>query len=70
MLVGAWAGIVAFVGPEFAYRPTSASAWQWTTANWLLHLVPGAMAVAGGLAAVGGPGRPPPALAGCSTWPP
>ncbi len=53
VLVGAWAGIVAFVGPEFAYRPTSASPWQWTTANWLLHLVPGAMAVAAGLAAIG-----------------
>src|SRR5207248_4094471 len=52
VLFGAWAGIVAFVGPEFAYRPTSGSAWQWTTANWLLHLVPGAMAVAAGLVAI------------------
>lgn len=49
-LLGAWGGIVAFVGPAFGYEPTSASTWQWTTANWLLHLVPGAMAVVAGLA--------------------
>jgi hypothetical protein len=48
-LLGAWAGIVGFVGPEFGYRPTSASSWQWTTANWLLHLVPGAVAFGAGL---------------------
>jgi hypothetical protein len=48
-LLGAWAGIVTFVGPDFGYRPTTSSAWQWTTANWLLHLIPGAVAVAAGL---------------------
>jgi hypothetical protein len=48
-LLGAWAGIVGFVGPEFGYQPTSASSWQWTTANWLLHLVPGAVALGAGL---------------------
>lgn len=49
-LLGAWGGIVAFVGPAFGYTPTAASSWQWTTANWLLHLVPGAMALVAGLA--------------------
>lgn len=48
-LLGAWGGIVAFVGPEFGYRPTSSTSWQWTTTNWLLHLVPGAMALVAGL---------------------
>lgn len=48
-LMGAWAGIVAFVGPDFGFRPTSASTWQWTTDNWLLHLIPGAVAVGAGL---------------------
>jgi hypothetical protein len=38
-----------FVGPYFGYRPTSATTWQWTTNNWLLHLLPGAVAVVGGL---------------------
>lgn len=48
-LIGAWAGIVAFVGPDFGFRPTTVSAWQWTTDNWLLHLIPGAVAVGAGL---------------------
>jgi hypothetical protein len=53
VLLGAWAGIVAFVGPAFGYRATTSSSWQWTTTNWLLHLVPGAMAVAAGLVLLG-----------------
>ncbi|MCL2394597.1 MAG: hypothetical protein FWC87_07915 [Acidimicrobiaceae bacterium] len=48
-LLGAWAGIVAFVGPAFGYEATATSTWQWTTANWLLHLIPGAMALVAGL---------------------
>jgi hypothetical protein len=48
-LVGAWGAISVFVGPDFGYRPTTAGAWQWTTNNWLLHLIPGAVAVAAGL---------------------
>jgi hypothetical protein len=48
-LVGAWGGICVFVGPYFGYRPTSATTWQWTTNNWLLHLLPGAVAFAAGL---------------------
>jgi hypothetical protein len=48
-LLGAWAAIVGFVGPEFGYQATNNSSWQWTTANWLLHLVPGAVAFVAGL---------------------
>ena len=48
-LVGAWGAISVFVGPDFGYRPTSAGSWVWTTQNWLLHLLPGAVAVAAGL---------------------
>jgi hypothetical protein len=48
-LVGAWGAISVFVGPDFGYRPSSASAWSWTTQNWLLHLIPGAVAVVAGL---------------------
>jgi hypothetical protein len=48
-LVGAWGGICVFVGPYFNYRPTSATTWEWTTNNWLLHLLPGAVALAAGL---------------------
>jgi hypothetical protein len=48
-LVGAWGGICVFVGPYFGYAPTSATTWQWTTNNWLLHLLPGAVALAAGV---------------------
>jgi hypothetical protein len=46
--VGAWGAISVFVGPDFGYRPTSAVAWAWSTQNWLLHLLPGAVTVAAG----------------------
>ncbi len=49
ILLGAWAALVAFIGPSFGYQATTASSWRWTTTNWLLHLVPGAVAVVGGL---------------------
>jgi len=52
-LVAAWGGISVFVGPLFDFRPTSVSAWQWTTQNWLLHLVPGAVGLAAGLMMLG-----------------
>ncbi len=48
-LVGAWGAISVFVGPIFGYQPTSAGSWAWTTQNWLLHLLPGAVAVVAGL---------------------
>ena len=48
-MLGAWAGIVAFVGPEFHYPITSTTSWDWTAANALLHLWPGVVALAAGL---------------------
>ena len=49
LLLGAWGGIVAYVGPLFDYRMGTGSAWEWTTANWELHAAPGAAVVLGGL---------------------
>ena len=49
ILLGAWGGIVAYVGPLFDYRMSSGPAWQWTTAHWELHAAPGAAVVVGGL---------------------
>jgi hypothetical protein len=49
MLVGAWGAIAVFVGPTFGYRPTSYNAWDWTTQNWLLHLIPGAVGFVAGV---------------------
>lgn len=52
VLVGAWGAISVFVGPYFGYHPTTDSTWSWTTQNWLLHLIPGAVGFVGGLLAV------------------
>ena len=49
VLLGAWGGVVAFVGPLFGYRMTGGPAWDWTTAHWQLHAAPGAAVVLGGL---------------------
>jgi len=48
-LVGLWGGAVAYFGPEIGFAPSGASAWQWTWTNTALALMPGAVAVAGGL---------------------
>jgi hypothetical protein len=52
VLVAAWGALAPFVGPEFGYRPAGASAWQWSTAHWLLSLIPGAVALVAGLVVV------------------
>jgi hypothetical protein len=49
LLVGAWGAIAVFVGPTFGYRPTSYNSWDWTTQNWLLHLIPGAVGFVAGM---------------------
>ena len=48
-ILGAWAGIAAFVGPQFHYPVTSQKSWDWTAANALLHLWPGVVALVAGL---------------------
>jgi hypothetical protein len=70
LLVGAWGAVCVLVGPYFGYRPTSATTWEWTTNNWLLHLLPGAAAVAAGVMIItlspirrAGPARGPRAIA-------
>ena len=48
-VVGGWAGIAPFVGPDFNYPITSTTKWEWTASNALLHLWPGVVAVVAGL---------------------
>ena len=48
-VIGAWAGIAAFIGPDFNYSITSTKRWDWTAANALLHLWPGVVALVAGL---------------------
>lgn len=49
ILLGAWGGIVAYVGPRIGFRMDSSAAWAWTTSRWELHAAPGGAVVLGGL---------------------
>jgi hypothetical protein len=49
VLIGAWGGIVAYVGPTFGYQADGSPSWYWDFQHALLHLIPGAVAVAAGL---------------------
>jgi hypothetical protein len=61
LLVGAWGGIVPFVGPVFGFSADGTSSWYWNLSHALLWLVPGAVAVVCGMAMLG---HVPRALAG------
>src|SRR5260370_28848443 len=56
ILLGAWGGLVTFVGPYFHYAYTYAStpdkAWHYTSGRLWLSIVPGAAALMGGLLVV------------------
>lgn len=49
VLLGAWGGIVPFVGPLFGYSADGSPSWSWNLAHALLGLAPGAAAVFAGL---------------------
>ncbi len=52
ILLGAWGGLVPFVGPYFHYAYTPEKAWAYTSGRLWLSIVPGAAAVIGGLLVV------------------
>ncbi len=49
ILLGLWGGLVPFVGPYFDYSYGSDKTWDWTTGRGWLEVLPGAVAVVGGL---------------------
>jgi hypothetical protein len=49
VLLGAWGGLIAFIGPYFHYAYSPASAWTYTTGRLWLEILPGASALVGGL---------------------
>jgi hypothetical protein len=49
VLLGAWGGLIAFVGPYFNYAYTPDRAWAFNTGRFWLSLLPGAITVFGGL---------------------
>jgi hypothetical protein len=49
VLLGAWGGLIAFIGPYFHYAYTPDKAWTYTTGRLWLEIVPAAGAILGGL---------------------
>jgi hypothetical protein len=49
ILLGAWGALVPFVGPYFDFAFSPDRAWAWTEARGWLQVLPGAVAVVGGL---------------------
>ena len=52
ILLGAWGGLVPFVGPYFHYAYSPDKAWAYTSGRLWLSVAPGAAAVLGGLLVV------------------
>lgn len=53
VLLGAWGGLVPFIGPQFGYAYTPDATWTMTWGRLWLEVVPGAVAVLGGLLLIG-----------------
>lgn len=49
LLLGAWGGLIAFVGPYFHYAYTPDVAWTYNTPRLWLEILPGAATFLGGL---------------------
>jgi hypothetical protein len=52
IILGAWGGLIPFVGPYFHYAYSPDTAWHYTSGRLYLSIVPGAAALIGGLLAV------------------
>jgi hypothetical protein len=48
-LLGAWGGLIAFVGPYFHYAYTPGTAWTYTSGRLWLEILPGIATALGGL---------------------
>jgi hypothetical protein len=48
-LLGAWVIVAALIGPSFNFGFFNDHDWNWSTKQWELQLIPGAVAVFGGL---------------------
>jgi hypothetical protein len=58
VLLGAWGGLIPFIGPYFHYAYTPDRAWQYSTGRLWLEILPGAAALLGGLIVLGSARRP------------
>lgn len=48
VLLGAWGGLVPFIGPYFDYSYGTDQTWHWTNARGWLEVLPGAVVLVGG----------------------
>jgi len=48
-LLGAWGALIPFIGPAFGYAIGPDVSWHWTTGRLWLSVIPGAVAIVGGL---------------------
>src|SRR5689334_18419134 len=53
VLLGAWGGLIPFIGPYFHFAYTPDKAWVYTTGRLWLEILPGAATVLGGLLVLG-----------------
>jgi hypothetical protein len=49
VMLGLWGALVPFVGPYFDYQIGTTSTWDWSVDRFWLSVLPGAVAVIGGL---------------------
>ncbi|MFD6397272.1 hypothetical protein [Nocardia sp. NPDC060249] len=49
LLLGIWGALIPFVGPYFDFAYTPDEAWVWTSARGWLQVLPGVVAIVGGL---------------------
>jgi hypothetical protein len=57
LVLGAWGALVPFIGPHFGYAYTPNATWTMTAGRLWLEVVPGAVAVLGGLILMGSASR-------------
>jgi len=57
LIAGAWGGIAPYIGPAFGFKFSNLGSFQWTQANALLRLAPGAVAALAGLVLLVGGAR-------------
>src|ERR1022692_722113 len=58
ILLGAWGGLIPFIGPYFHYAYTPDRAWAYTTGRLWLEILPGLAALLGGLIVLASTRRP------------
>lgn len=49
LLLGAWGALIPFIGPYFTFAFTPDDPWVWTSARGWLQVLPGVVAIVGGL---------------------